>query len=1254
MGKTPSTRWRSARKWIWRGALAGFGLALLALVSVPFWLGGALRKALPDDLIQFESYERVGYGRFTLSGVEVVSPQAQVKIDSLEAYSPAAWAWNAMAGDAEIPFLSVGTVELEILNTQSASKSEAAAGPRNLLEALESAAEPLGLATYWAPHVSVDVVEARYGEDVVTIRELLFRENSLSLKAQASRFSEYNFELLTELAADGPSLSLRSSEAELSVLGKMTVAPEAADISVNVEFKGNKLEGSARFDQSGWIPVEGRWSAPDWDLTAQDIGVSGPYSQFTFNLDGDWDGAAYRSEVSGAARPSEDEESAFPSVEFGGSVAGDLESLLLESFQLGAPGVEARVTDPVRFSLSELNFDGEMRLDLDFDLSLLRQESLSGTVSGGAILEANQAGLPVGRFSLVGEGVSFEELNATELVAEASLDWPQVDVDSLSVVLDSGSRIRAAGGIDVEELHVVPTQIEVDLSDEVTGKLAPEGMAVKTVSVSSAIEGPLDALAHSGVVSVGSFETEALKPLSLGLEWSGNDRSFEALELEAGNGSAQLSFAGSSVWEEERVDLAIKSFELIGENGSLASLGEPARVGLEFGESLAGAIESLDLVGAQSKIEIAATFSYPERAQASVALSGLDTRGWIDPWLKEPLPEARIDSLSISAAWDEGPVEAEGVIDASVVLEEGELGLDGKLSMLDRSVTMEAFAISDLEGPLLSLEGELPYEVDPEVEGFLVASPSAPLSFSMETSNSPTIIALLDSVLPLPVETLEAQAELGGSLSDPRGRFDLNLRTKAGEGEHGAPPMSLAAKAKIEKAALEVEELVAEVLDQRFEALMEVAFPESVLSLLALEPADVDWGATQIEFSAPETSLAPVAFFVPQLLAPGGVFESRLSGSPTDGFSGFVRIDGLNTRPIFPFGSFRNVRTRLELDRAIATLQEFNGDIGREPMRMTGEINFEDLEDLAFSFEVEGADLPIMRQAGLLLRSDLDVVASKKNGEAAKIGGEVVVKEGLFLLDTTVLTASGGGGQSAESRPPYFSVDVDPFKDWELDLAVKGERFMRLQTPAANGVLSMDMALTGTLGEPLSTGRVEFDEGDLVFPFASFGLTEGLIELRVDDPYTPMLSLIGETRRFRYDLGIEITGSAFDPNIRFTSSPPLSSEQILLMVMAGDVPDANFNYSASQRASKIGTYLSQGLLSSGSEGGLGSRFSLVTGENLSEQGKETLEMEFKLDERFQLLGEYDEYDAWNTGLRWRVLRRRPKENNSSEAQEVTE
>ena len=102
------------------------------------------------------------------------------------------------------------------------------------------------------------------------------------------------------------------------------------------------------------------------------------------------------------------------------------------------------------------------------------------------------------------------------------------------------------------------------------------------------------------------------------------------------------------------------------------------------------------------------------------------------------------------------------------------------------------------------------------------------------------------------------------------------------------------------------------------------------------------------------------------------------------------------------------------------------------------------------------------------------------------------------------------------------------------------------------------------------------------------------------DPYTPTVEMLGSSRRFGYDISVEITGSAYDPQVHFSSSPPLSSEQIMLMVMAGENPDGMFYYSGTQRASKLGTYISKGLFASGESGGsFLSSLSLDSGENLS-------------------------------------------------------
>ena len=45
---------------------------------------------------------------------------------------------------------------------------------------------------------------------------------------------------------------------------------------------------------------------------------------------------------------------------------------------------------------------------------------------------------------------------------------------------------------------------------------------------------------------------------------------------------------------------------------------------------------------------------------------------------------------------------------------------------------------------------------------------------------------------------------------------------------------------------------------------------------------------------------------------------------------------------------------------------------------------------------------------------------------------------------------------------------------------------------------------------------------------------------------------------------------------------------------------------------------------------------ISSGEQVSRQGRETYEFEYKLGERWSLLGEYDQFDSYNAGVKWRV------------------
>ena len=48
------------------------------------------------------------------------------------------------------------------------------------------------------------------------------------------------------------------------------------------------------------------------------------------------------------------------------------------------------------------------------------------------------------------------------------------------------------------------------------------------------------------------------------------------------------------------------------------------------------------------------------------------------------------------------------------------------------------------------------------------------------------------------------------------------------------------------------------------------------------------------------------------------------------------------------------------------------------------------------------------------------------------------------------------------------------------------------------------------------------------------------------------------------------------------------------------------------------------------------RLIINSGQEISEQGRPTYSLEYKLTDRWSLVGEYDRFNAFNAGLKWRV------------------
>jgi len=102
-----------------------------------------------------------------------------------------------------------------------------------------------------------------------------------------------------------------------------------------------------------------------------------------------------------------------------------------------------------------------------------------------------------------------------------------------------------------------------------------------------------------------------------------------------------------------------------------------------------------------------------------------------------------------------------------------------------------------------------------------------------------------------------------------------------------------------------------------------------------------------------------------------------------------------------------------------------------------------------------------------------------------------------------------------------------------------------------NAVAAIDMALRGTLTNPVGFGSIHIQSGQAELRQTTYTLSRGDITMANPLETEPVLDLQATTRIDRYDLTLRVTGPADRPNISYRSDPPLSTPSILALLAFG-------------------------------------------------------------------------------------------------------
>jgi translocation and assembly module TamB len=168
-------------------------------------------------------------------------------------------------------------------------------------------------------------------------------------------------------------------------------------------------------------------------------------------------------------------------------------------------------------------------------------------------------------------------------------------------------------------------------------------------------------------------------------------------------------------------------------------------------------------------------------------------------------------------------------------------------------------------------------------------------------------------------------------------------------------------------------------------------------------------------------------------------------------------------------------------------------------------------------------------------------------------------------------------------------------------------------------------------------------------PSGKITTRSGTLEFLPSAPFAPRIDVLADTRMQGYDIKIHLSGTIEEPIVDLSSVPPLSHEDLLLLVLTGTLPRTDQKSPTGTRAAKtVAVYFANDVVSNwfrGSGSGGGATDSDVLEVETGHDASETTGVEsatarlrvwkgvFSKNSSLYVTGERDIYDRYNFGLR---------------------
>ena len=1211
--------------------MVGFFVALiLLLLASPLWFPWLLKPVANRYGADFAHFERRGYDRLILEDVSYAKGETKIHADKVELYQPLVWLWlHQTKGHATSKHVIVNRWLLEISPSKKPTKKKSS--PIPVFEQIEKLTPSL---KSWLPAATLSNGIVRVGTNDIHIGSAEWKNGVLQSDFTPTKFDKSAQCELNLSQADQIDLSLKVPALETETKLHLKKETQGLRIDGDLFWKTNRAALSADFDAEHILPVSANVESTSLRIPARQVRITN-YNDLEISFIANWNGTNFLVNLRASAEP---QKNSYPPIKAVVRAHGDTNAIRFETFSLSLPWGKADLSRDAEVSFKGRLLSETVEFRVTADLSKQNFFPATGQISGQWFLRRNETIYPDAIFKLAADDLGYTKYKSERVEVEGEFEWPEVRLDRFLIALSDASAIAGKGVFNLQNKSISNGILKVE--GTLPPSWLPSNIVTDKIFLSARFSGPVQKISHEGKLEVQTLVVPHLHPLKLKAQWHAQHLNFSSFETVLSTSNAVFQLAGSAKVSTNDSSMFISTANLATNGVAALTLQQPGEITLQKKQTSLWniVVTPFRWQGAGGKISISGSATSQAQGYLSLDAQDLHTdvlRGLI----RDRLPEAGLDTLHLLGGWTNAPMVF-SLSGAGFYEPPRELPIKIHVTANgnNEGVRFEDLSVQNSDKTILSAKGNLPLRLDPSNEKKKInLNLDAPIDFHASTAANDAFWGEVEKVAKLKLDRPEISLTISGTLNKPVAQVSARADGIEWLGANRPLPRiaDLRADVHADRKVIQLEQLYFQVEGQPIYVRAEMPIGDFSNQLKQA----FDWHNASGHIVMKEARIEPFIRYLPAVLGPSGTVDLNVTFSPGAKLNGDLQLKNIETRPLSTVGSFHDLQAHLKFTESVVQFTNVTGVIGGEPVGLSGFINFAERGPNKlplFDLNIAGRGVPLTRKPDLILRADFELNAlNTKTNDQPVVSGLVNFNQSFFLGDLKMLLP--GKVTKPKERPPFFSVEAEPFSKWHLNVRLVGENFMSVRTPLFRGAISANWRLRGTLREPIALGDAKIESGQVQFPFANLRVQQGFVTLTSEDPYRPHIFATASSRTFGYDVQMVLNGPADKPIIEFSSTPPLTSEQIVLMLTAGELPKREATFSTQQRAGRLAMFLGKSLLSkfSSDEGG-GERLTITSGENVTEQGKETYALEYKITDNVSIVGEYDRFGAWNGGVKWRV------------------